>query len=752
MRTTDIVEENNAELEDDLGVDVDDDDEGDGEAEVRGAVSSGGAYLHNVEFCTSLLRRMCQDHASIRAELRVNHYPEIIRIAVSLINLLVLPDTDVETVMITKSAVLFASCTEVLPAVVPFHLFQATANCDVQWHDVVHVRNMAGLGPEDFFLAAAPYAANFMVTVALHPPSAVWDFTRLPDWEAHLSELKAKRRESFSPDHTAAMVVLEFLCAFHHDDEEPLQQWAENTVPQRFKEMPKLLVGNRTRVCYLLNVFAEVLRIPSLEFAEMLLLSGFFSSGQCLYFQVLKSEMSLGRYSLPLCRRLSHAVSPWEVVYSALNSSDRYVILRALRVFAAGLQSVSDNKSEVALLAAILRAHGSTSSVLFRYCLRVDDDRECGKGMKGLYFCSRVTPRDATYTGFSGTKSLAFTSSTKDVTLYHAAHPVPKRAPSIGMVLIPSVVAQIESPTAKTLIEVVACRQGMDHWSDAVAKLETLAFLRRRMRVQRTPDDWRSVLLEVVPLLSTSRCQQANEANTLLNLTPDSGEPEAAELRSAITTAQLLGADALQGVSDSDIVRACVQLQYQCESVQAPPTHDADPPSTLKQEGNASPLQPARLSFQVSRRASASAAARRSLSSMVSMSTNCAHSIRGVKRKEREEAGSPTKTAPLAQEAQPAGAVEGATSCSAVDGLAKAAQALPSRVTLAEAPALRGVLTQIMRSFLDAGGAAGAQSGNATAACHGGACAGVPPQAAATKPPFSLRIPHIYCIQLATLQ
>ncbi|CBH12547.1 hypothetical protein, conserved [Trypanosoma brucei gambiense DAL972] len=291
----------------------------------------------------------------------------------------------------------------------------------------------------------------------------------------------------------------------------------------------------------LLYMFAEVFSIPALELADMASSSGMYG-GPVRTFEVLRDSACSGNYGLvPLSRRISPIVSPWTSVYFAIHSNDRLPFLAALQ----HVRSATSREKEihfVRLIQAILRKHQSTRRYQFNYTINVKSEKSMSQ-IDGTYFLCYVAEQFAVFAAIgSAQRTLTFDSTNKSITFnspqlrdvevelipekrmsssaksekpheeasqasvgqsphfrghHHdkfqnnqyqslpgAARPQSQRdAHRIHIKFSGPVIANVESSSAKCVIDCARQDLGSVQWQSVVRRLERCGRIRRRMRV-----------------------------------------------------------------------------------------------------------------------------------------------------------------------------------------------------------------------------------------------------------------------------
>ncbi|EKF98632.1 hypothetical protein TCSYLVIO_010467, partial [Trypanosoma cruzi] len=231
----------------------------------------------------------------------------------------------------------------------------------------------------------------------------------------------------------------------------------------------------------LLYVFASAFSMPALELAEMAVSSGLYS-GPTRFFDTLRQAAQSGNYTLmPLSRRLSPIMSVWTSAYFALHSEDRLPLLAALQ----HIRAANTREKELAVarvVQRILRKHQASRQYQFNYSIRVADDSE-KQQFKGVYFLSFVTERFAVYTGIrSARKTVTFDAETGKIALCIIGAKE-QQVESLDVQFNGPIVAQIETESAKCVIDCVCQSLGAELWQVTVRHLDRCGRVRRRMRV-----------------------------------------------------------------------------------------------------------------------------------------------------------------------------------------------------------------------------------------------------------------------------
>ena len=346
--------------------------------------------------------------------------------------------------------------------------------------------------------------------------------------------------ERLSPDHTAGIVLLE-LCRARQGTK--LNHWAKN-----MKQTAELVASNNAGgaagsastqsaalspnihhasfVCRIFNsvvpgllpgggnelmnlvlaTLAAILFMSPVDFCDLVVRSGLYgghpsnelqpssglnsavpltpaATGGLMAF--VTSCVSVGRYPLPLCRRLTPAESPWASVDRALHSEDRLIVLQLLWTFSQRLDiSIEhrDLKGAVATLQAILRRHGSSSCVLFNYTMVVSDTAH--PDLQGLYVCTAVDRRGATFLCLDDNKTVRYRAGRTETLCNKAGSSHPRIVDHLGATFTGPAVVTIEGLSARLLLQCARDRKSHYnyHWRAAAMKMEAMAAIRRENR------------------------------------------------------------------------------------------------------------------------------------------------------------------------------------------------------------------------------------------------------------------------------
>jgi hypothetical protein len=475
----DVVEEMGGENED-----AGSDDEGDHDDGLAGGGTGDLSVLQTVKFVLVILR-------AVGADVPVSGYPPILKAATTISQLLLLPDCDPESHNVHRCAALYVACAVLVPAKLPFPTLQRVSNCGLQWKDCIAAADAIGTDLEDFFDDATEHTRNLIADLPHpRPPSKLWNPAREPRIKTDFDEMKLLLRpQRHSPDHTAAFAMLE-LCRRHEEwAVDALLQWVDKLMAAdpkfaALRDQPVLLQfeeSESTALSILLSYFALHFDIHPLGMCRKLVSSGLYG-GKVGDDVALQNGLSCGLYPIPLTTRNSPVESPWVPIYRALHSNDRMILLGLLSALSRSPSAAQDLPSATKTLRAILAKHGAVSGYTANYCLRVADDSEAA--FNGDYFCTSVTPDGASFVHFSKPLSIRYRAKTLVVYLNDPHTPPAQRRSTaqLNTIVIPPVTIDVESPSAKLIIDCVAHRQGLERWSEAVRRLDMRYDLRRRMR------------------------------------------------------------------------------------------------------------------------------------------------------------------------------------------------------------------------------------------------------------------------------
>jgi len=596
----DIVEEIAGENEDRAS---DDDADDDPDAMMAGAAGGGtglgtdASVVQTVQFLLVVLR-------SAGIDVPVTGYPQLLRAAAAIAQLLLLPDCDLEQYSVLRSAALYVACSVLVPAKLPFPALQRVSNCGLQWLDCVAVANAIGTVLEDFFDDPVAHTRNLMADLnpLPTPSSRLWDPARTSHLKADMDALQAvERGERHSPDHTAAIVVLE-LCRRHPAEARPLlKRWHSALTTSHANKFgtlatrhPQLIFfaetegedaeegQDKTLLSTLLCFFAVHFDMHPVELCRMATASGLFH-GRTAADATLQNSLSCGLYPIPLMSRNSPVESPWEPVFRALHSSDR-VVLHALvaAIAQGGSSAVHEMPETTKTLQAILAKHGAVSAITVNYCLRVEDDVETA--FNGDYFCSSVTPDGASYVHLTKALSVRFRAKTLVVYLNDPETPPAQRrhTTQLKSTIQPPTRLGLEGPSAKLLIDCAANKLGLERWAEAARRLGLRAALRRRMRANASHLARAATLLSADVTFSRGPSDAASTTTALALLR------DPPTLESSYATCDLVrdvpALHAHLAASDTTIAAAAAALQHVVEQIPgAPgsPPHGAAVPAAV---------------------------------------------------------------------------------------------------------------------------------------------------------------------------
>ena len=556
-KTNELVEDIPTTAEEDWQ-DVDDDDED--LAHDSGLPDIG--FLPATEGFITICRQL--EALSSDVVLESHRLPSILRVAINILHLTLLPDLEEPAEAVTRATALFlACCTEAMYSV-PFPLFQRASGCDILWCDVEAMATEIGI-PSDtlsFFADIDRAIQNFMAIIDEddRPPGITWSLYRVPGQLQHVQSLPSLQKEAFSPDHTAAAVVMELLRQFESDhrsrqDYERLTIWIANQRKKRDSRCLYLLPDTIAASLFLC-VVSEAFHITQMSLAELVERIGFYQ-GEIAFKQRLRTLLANGDYAMPLTRRVRAYVSPWTVVYRALQSEDRLILLQLLFLLSASPHSVRELQGATKCVQSILRKHGSVQSILFYYCFRVPDAEgmEEGKLMKGVYFCSSIRDDRVNYSSFNGKRAITFISSTRKIILEGAGIPTPKVVDSIPIKFMPPSIAHVESFTSKLLLDCCCSGLHADKWNDAVSRIEARLALRRRM-LSVSDDELAEVLRTSKPFRQSS----SNDSdNSITSFKPITMESIAESFRLFCRT---VDPSLVHCLGDSEAIRRHVELAY----------------------------------------------------------------------------------------------------------------------------------------------------------------------------------------------
>jgi hypothetical protein len=534
----------------------DDDDDGFGGPGVGAAANTAPEQspLHCIGFYLPILHRL---DAHLPGDIPVQHYPELLRVAVNVTYLLFLPDLPTDFINTVRCTAFYIACSLVVPSKVSFPLLQKLSLCDLQWMDVVHASRHVGLPPQDYYQCPMTHTRNLMALLPERPSSNVWDAEGNEAIGRKIDALRPMQREAFSPDHTAAIVTLE-LC---REDDAVLESWMTKKSDIGKYTNPKLLEG--TRASALLCYFAEAFSIEPLELCEMAQRSGLYR-GPTFFSAFLKRSTSCGEYPLPLTRRCFPVESPWAVVFRALHSEDGLIVQSILHTLSAAPDNVNVYPQAMQTLQAIMHKHGSRWQTAFYYCMKVHDDAEAA--MNGTYFCSAISRNHATYVCFNKKRSVRFKARTSTVYLNHPDVPATSKQQTseLNAHMVEPMVASIESNVVKLALDVAVSGVGSAHWADAQGRLHAATALRRRLQAHTNHVDQLCLLLDIRGI-----CQQTAAAPADAAVLVKGGPPKVCldeVARSFSIVAAAVPAPMLTGVPDAAVVRYGCELQLLAEA------------------------------------------------------------------------------------------------------------------------------------------------------------------------------------------